>query len=92
MKPTSFKQTNLFFEAGKNPNTKDMPACIAIDGDTNMPFVVSRWKLTDDEMRRINQTGEVWVCIMGQIMPPIMPTVFDPFLEMNFEPIQTKKL
>lgn len=49
MKPTSFKETNHVFGAGGNPNTDDLPVCVAeapqYSGGEKIPFIVSRWKL-----------------------------------------------
>lgn len=87
MKPTSFKESNIVMGAGKNPNTDDLVAAKSVDS-TGMPFVISRWKLSKEELERINETGELWLCIMGAGMPPIMPTVFHPFTEHDFTPLE----
>ena len=87
MKPTSFKESNLVLGAGGNPNTEDLVIARSIDND-GIPFVVSRWKLSKEELERINETGDVWLCIMGNTMPPVMPTVFQPFTEHGFTPLE----
>lgn len=87
MKPTSFKESNLVMGAGNNPNTDDLVIARSVDRD-GTPFVISRWKLSPEELQRINETGDVWVCIMGTGMPPIMPTVFQPFTEHGFTPLE----
>jgi hypothetical protein len=91
MKPTSFKETNTIFGPGGNPNTQQLPACIATapqhTGGIEVPFIVSRWKLDDDEIEKIRQTGEIWIAIMGKIMPPIMPVADHPFEQLGFKPV-----
>lgn len=89
MKPTSFKESNIVLGAGGNPNTDDLVVAISKDQDGN-PFVISRWKLDAAELQKINETGEVWVCIMGATMPPIFPTVLQPFTELGFTPLPLK--
>jgi len=86
MKSTSFKETNMMLGAGDNPNTNDLPVCHAIDPHTNMPFIISKFKLDEEEMKRINETGEIWIGIMGDRMHPILPTVYNPFTEHGFLP------
>lgn len=87
MKPTSFKESNLVLGPGGNPNTDDLVVSVSKDVDGNY-FVISRWKLDAAELQRINETGEVWLCIMGSNMPPVMPTVLQPFTELGFEPLK----
>lgn len=81
MTPIKFKESNIVMGAGKNPNTGDLPAVIAFDQESQRNMVVSCWQLDTEEMQRIKETGKLWVCIMGVRMPPIMPTVYNPFTE-----------
>lgn len=90
MKPTSFKESNLVLGAGSNPNTDDLVVALSKDTEDHY-FVISRWKLSEEELKRINETGEIWLCIMGRTMPPVLPTVFHPFTEHQFKPLQWDK-
>lgn len=94
MKATLFKETNHIFGAGENPNTTDLPVCISLapqySEGHNVPFIVSRWKVSQEEIEKINETGEIWISIMGASMSPIMPLAFHPFKELGFKPIEKK--
>jgi hypothetical protein len=88
MKPTSFKETNQVLMAGDNPNTDQLPVCYATNPEIpDRVFIVSRWKLSPEELERINETGELWISVMNRNMAPIMPTVFDPFYDHGYKPI-----
>lgn len=89
MKPTSFKETNTVLESGNNPNTGQLPVSIAFHPDNKgVPSMISKWKLSPEEIERINETGEIWIGILGIQMPPIFPTVFNPFDEIGYKPYE----
>lgn len=87
MNPTSFKETNKVFGAGNNPNTDQLAVCIADHPLNNgIPTVISKWKLSPEELQRISQSGELWIMVLGNNLPPISPTVFNPFSEHGYSP------
>lgn len=86
MEGIEFDEQNLRLKAGDNPNTNDLNACRCTDKQTNMPFVFAKFKLSEEEIKRIVETGELWVGIMGQNWPPLLPTVHNPFDELTFVP------
>lgn len=89
MKSTSFKETNRVYGAGDNPNTDQLAVCVASHPDNKgIPTILSKWKLSPEEIDRINKTGELWITVMGTALPPIGATVFDPFEEHGFEPLK----
>lgn len=89
MTPTSFKETNLVLDAGDNPNTDQLPVCIAKDPDypPGICFIVSKWKLSPEELEEVNKTGEIWVSVMGHSTPPIMPLAVNPFEHLGYIPV-----
>lgn len=90
--PDSFKEVNQIFGAGNNPNTDDLPVSIAVTASTpGVPFIVSKWKLTPAERERIAQTGEVWVAIMGQGMPPVAVMGLHPFNDHDYKAVDRVK-
>lgn len=89
MESDQFKEANCFLGTGDNPNTKGLPVALSKDSD-NIPYVISRFKLTNEEMEVIKKRGEVWICIMGQNMPPVMPTVYHPFKDHGFTALETQ--
>jgi hypothetical protein len=88
MRATSFKETNSVLMAGNNPNTDQLPIAHAKHEDLpGVNVMVSKYKLTEEEVKRINETGEIWLLVMGSKHPPLMPTVFNPFTEHGYEPL-----
>lgn len=76
----------MFMQAGENPGTEGMKVSKAfqrIEGSW-YPSIVTKFKLSPEELERINETGELYISILGTGMPPIMPTVLNPFTEMDF--------
>ncbi len=89
MRPTSFKQTNKVYGAGDNPNTDQLAVCIAMHEDNaGIPTVISKWKLTEEEVKKISETRELWLTILGTSIPPISPTVYNPFSEHGYKPLE----
>jgi len=89
MNPTSFKETNQVLGAGDNPNTEQLPIAYCLnDQIPGRVFVVSKWKLSPEEIQRINETGELWISIMSTTIAPILPMVHNPFTEAGYEPIK----
>lgn len=98
MKPIKFSHAyETPLGAGDNPNTGDLPICIARDPDTlkhadptNRPVhVVSCWQLTPEELDNINKTGVLYVAVMSnehsRTQPPISIMGFNPFTDYGEE-------
>jgi hypothetical protein len=92
MKPTSFKETNHVFGAGNNPNTDQCPVSISIHPDNKgIPSVISKWKLSDEELEEINRTGSIYHIVLGMNMTPVSLSVFNPFEEnIGYKPFKIK--
>lgn len=53
------------------PKGMDETSCYTIMAYTNGVHCVTRWRLNADELRRIAETGEIWLsCLSGRTMPP----------------------
>lgn len=90
MKSTSFKETNHVYGAGGNPNTDQLAVCVASHEDNGgAPSIISKFKLSKEEIERINETGELWVMVMGTSLPPICPSVWNPFDEIGYKPLES---
>jgi hypothetical protein len=89
MKPTSFKETNHLLGAGNNPGTGDLPIARSLMDIEGRPFpcIISCWKLSPEELELIQQTGKVWIAVMGVGSPPIMPMISHPFADLGIKPI-----
>lgn len=46
----------------------------AVDQKTQLPCVVSCWKITQEELDEINRTGRIWLVLYGKTMPPAIVT------------------
>jgi len=82
MIPTSFTESNCVLD---KPDGTTYDECqvlsvwrgTSIDG---VPLVISCWKLTKEELAEINETGRVWLTILGETMPPAAVEVKSPFI------------
>ncbi len=90
MESQNFEQSNLILKAGDNPNTNDMPACKSKDSEGH-PFLIGKFKLSEQERKRFLETGEIWLCVMGGGWPPVLPTTHNPFTELEFEPMKAAR-
>ncbi len=71
MDPVKFKHANGELTApgcGKLPIIKTKDNCI-----------VSCWKMSEEEKKRFQETGEVWLTVIGLKHPPICMSVEKPF-------------
>jgi hypothetical protein len=62
----------------------DLPVCICHyqESATLIPLVVSKWKLTPEELAEVNRTnGEIWVRAHGTTHPPIHIGGTRPFVD-----------
>lgn len=55
MEPKKFPQVNAVFGADQ-PEYKPLPALITSDG-----YVVMCFQLSEDEKKRVTETGEIWI-------------------------------
>lgn len=91
MKPVGFKESNTILYAGDNPETDQLPIARSthpLVEDGKMPFCISCWKLTPEELERIQETGVVYLAVMGMTQPPVLVMVSNPFTEVGYEAIQ----
>ena len=70
--PTTFPEANMTWK-GPTADIGDLPA--HRDGD----LTISRWKLTDQEVEEVRETGTVWLHVWG-VHPPVGITGESPFV------------
>lgn len=70
MEPKKFPQVNAVFGADQ-PEYKPLPALITSDG-----YVVMCFQLSEEEKKRVAETGEVWISLLtgGASTSPIYVT------------------
>ncbi len=44
-----------------------------------MPVIISKWKLNPEDLKLLNETGEIYLTICGNGMPPVGLSVESPF-------------
>ncbi len=65
--PVGFEGANSVMLAPSNMNSCGDLQCFKSDNQ-----IISCWRLTEDEINKILETGVVWLSIMGEQMPPVL--------------------
>ncbi len=47
---------------------------------SNIPLIISCYKMTAEELAEINRTGRVWLTVVGRGMPPVLLQGQNPFV------------
>lgn len=81
MLPAQFPEQN--FEYVKPSDMTDeqctsLPVFKGLDPE-GMPIIISKWKLSKEDLEDINRTGEIWLQIAGNTMPPVSLYTENPF-------------
>lgn len=95
MHPQPFKEQNLLLGSGGNENTDDMPVAVSKHpevGEGRIPHSISNWKLSPEELAKVQETGEIWLGTMGWPPPPIFAMAFNPFSVHGYEPLEPSQL
>jgi hypothetical protein len=81
MIPTSFEESNHVLDKPPGMTYNECQALSVWRGfdEGNQPVVISCWKVTQEELEEIQQTGRVWLRISGQTMPPTLLQGTNPF-------------
>lgn len=101
MQPVTFKQAySQPLKAGDNPNTGDLPICIARDpatlaeikpGDPRPVAIISCWQLSPEELEEVNRTGVIYIGVMAsedyRTQPPIYAMGLNPFERHEFQAV-----
>lgn len=69
MKPIVTPETNAVFVA---PGCGDLPATTCHDPETGKDYVQTVWELTLDDLKKINETGLIYISVMGNGVQPIL--------------------
>lgn len=77
MEPKIFDQCNTLFAEGQKGYLQ-LPAFRSDDGQ-----VVTCWKLSDEELKQIAETGEIWLHVLtfGKPLQPVLLTTENPFID-----------
>jgi len=72
-----FEQANHTLK-GNGDNVSDLP-CFYGKNAQDQPVIVSCFKLTKEELEKINETGVIWLHVLGSTQPPVAIDVENPF-------------
>lgn len=71
MKPIVIPETNAVFIA---EGCGDLPAVKCHDEDGNN-YIVVAWEISPEELQKLQQTGIIYLSVMGVAIPPVNVTV-----------------
>lgn len=66
--PVGFEGANMVFTA---PDTMKPRECSDLEVFKQDNLIVSCWRLSKEEIAKINETGVVWLSIIGASLPPV---------------------
>lgn len=75
LKPIIIPESNAVFVMD---GCGDLPAVKAHDPETGASYVVSAWEIPPDELKKLNETGILYVSVMGNGIQPISISVENP--------------
>ena len=74
MKPIETAETNTTFVA---EGCGDLPAVKAHD-ENGVNYIISAWEITPVELKKIQETGIIYLSVVGETIPPVFLTAFNP--------------
>jgi len=79
MGPIEFKEQNLILTKPQSMTDKECQSLPVLRLETGQ--IVSCWKLSEKDLKKINTTGVVWLSVWsGRSAPPVAVTVDQPFI------------
>lgn len=82
MLPAEFDQANFTFTKPANMTDEECASLPVFKGqDTNgLPVIISKWRFNKEDLEIIAETGEIWLQIVGDGMPPVSLYTENPFV------------
>lgn len=83
MIPVEFKYQNKVFTKPEDMTDEQCQSLNVWQGkdQSGFPNIISCWKLSEDDMNTIKETGVVWLTIVANGMPPVYVGSENPFVE-----------
>jgi len=80
MIPQEFDEQTAILKApeGMANEVLDLPYQAAHDGN-GYPYIVTCYSLNKEEIEMVQQTGRLYIAFMGYTIPPVLPSVENPF-------------
>ncbi len=66
-KPVGFEGANCVFRA---PDGVPQEECVDLECFVAPGQIISCWRLSDEELAKVNETGVVWLEVQGDGTPP----------------------
>lgn len=83
MTPIDFRFSNHTFQKPEGwTDEQCTPLPVHIHENNEFPGIISCWKLSEEDLQRINETGVVWLNVVGRTMPPVLLFTENPFPEL----------
>lgn len=77
MKPIKTADTNTTFVA---EGCGDLPAVKAHD-ENGVNYIISAWEISPEELKKLQETGIIYLSVIGQTLPPVFLTADNPVEE-----------
>lgn len=81
--PIEFTEQNAVLGSGNNPGTENLPIAnctVAVNSENpDVPFIVSCWQLSPEEIAEVQKTGRVYLGVMGKTTYPVSVIGVNPF-------------
>ena len=74
IKPIVTKATNAKFIA---EGFGDLPGTVAHD-ENGVPYIISAWEIEPEDLKKLNETGIIYLSVVGQTIPPVLLEVNNP--------------
>lgn len=83
MKPVEFKWMNRIYTSPENWTEKDgdcgdLPVFVGKDS-LNHDIIISAWRPSEEDLKRLNNGGHLYVQVVGGMLPPIALFTDNPF-------------
>ena len=85
MKPIEMPETNAVF---KLEGCGDLPVVKAHNPETGQSCIISAWEVSPEDLKLLVNTGIIYLCILGTLLPPLFLSVENPIEPA--EPIEEK--
>ncbi|MGL4631537.1 MAG: hypothetical protein ACRCVT_10060 [Leadbetterella sp.] len=81
MRPVEFDQANIVFNKPEGMTDEECAPCPAWNGQDwqGNPLIVTCWQLSPEELKQINETGQMWLGILSNGLPPHWMSTVNPF-------------
>lgn len=81
LKPIQTDETNITFVA---EGCGDLPATRAFD-ENGASYIITAWEISPEELKKLQETGIIYLSVIGNGIPPVFLTADNPIIERTAE-------